>query len=143
MHVQPTQDVPPGLSVKGRLLTASCTTGWRDWIHSELWLFPDGLLRVRSGLLQTIAHLNEPTVSDEPEEQSFDLCELERLRRAYHTNLWIPANEIASAEIRKGPRSCRLSLTLVGGRRIKFLWLRADPAAAPLTQALASWGISV
>jgi hypothetical protein len=129
--------------VKGRLLTASCTTGWRDWVHGELWLFPDGLLRVRSGLLQTIAHLNERTVSDEPEAQLFDPDELERLRRTHHTNLWIPANEIAAADIRSGALSCRLSLTLVGGRRIKLLWLRADPAAAPLTQALASWGISV
>lgn len=142
MQVQPTDALSPGLPVKGQLLTASCTTGWLDWIHGELWLFPEGLLRVRSGLLQTIAHLKQ-TVSDEPEEQVFDSRELERLCRTHHTNLWISANEIAAAEIRKGPLSCRLLLTLVDGRLIKLLWLRADPAAAPLKEALASWGVSV
>ena len=28
-----------------RLLAGTCTTGWLDWIHGELWLLPDGLLR--------------------------------------------------------------------------------------------------
>jgi hypothetical protein len=76
-----------GVTVKGRLLTASCTTGWRDWIHGELWLFADGLLRMRSGLIGTIAHWNGQTVPGEPEEQVFGPEEIERLRRAHHTNL--------------------------------------------------------
>jgi hypothetical protein len=131
-----------GVTVKGRLLTASCTTGWRDWIHGELWLFADGLLRMRSGLIGTIAHWNGQTVPGEPEEQVFGPEEIERLRRAHHTNLWIPANEIVTARIRSGALNCRLSLTLVDGRRVKWLWLRADPAAASLKEAFAYWGVA-
>ena len=25
-------------------VTRSCTTGWLDWIHGELWLTPTGLI---------------------------------------------------------------------------------------------------
>src|SRR5215213_4567357 len=35
-----------GASGEALLLTRSCTTGWADAIHGELWLFPGGLLRV-------------------------------------------------------------------------------------------------
>ena len=49
-----------------RPLTASHTTGWVGWIHWELWLLPEGLLRVRSILWQTFARQNRRTVPDEP-----------------------------------------------------------------------------
>jgi hypothetical protein len=56
--------------------------------------------------------------------------------------VWIPANEIVTARIRSGALNCRLSLTLVDGRRVKWLWLRADPAAASLKEAFAYWGVA-
>ena len=129
--------------IKARLLTASCTTGWGDWIHGELWLLPDALVRVRNNLLTTIAHQNRPTVPNEPVVHEFDEGELERLVRGHKTNLWIPADQIVAADLRKGVLSSRLSLALADGRRIKLLWLARDPAAAPLKDALESWGVSV
>jgi hypothetical protein len=30
----------------GRLLSANCTTGWFDWSPGQLWLLPDGFLRL-------------------------------------------------------------------------------------------------
>jgi hypothetical protein len=128
--------------VEGRLLTASCTTGWGDWVHGELWLFPNGLLRVRGSLRETIAHSNQRTVPDEPVLASFEETDVERLRREHKTNLWISANEIVEAHFRTGLASARVSLTLAGGRKIKLLWLRADPAVAPLKEALAFWGVA-
>jgi hypothetical protein len=129
--------------VEARLLTASCTTGWGDWVHGELWLFPNGLLRVRGSLLETIAHANQQTVPDEPVIASFADAEeeIERLRREHRTNLCISANEVVEAHFRTGIVSGRVSLTLAGGRKVKLLWLRTDPAVAPLKEALASWGV--
>src|SRR3984893_9691580 len=48
-HPVPASDAPPAI-----LLTTSCTTGWADWVHGELWLCPDGLLRLSLGLATTI-----------------------------------------------------------------------------------------
>ncbi|HEX7735923.1 MAG TPA: hypothetical protein VF458_13740 [Ktedonobacteraceae bacterium] len=45
------------------LLTASATTGWFDWIHGELWLFPHGLLRIPLNLVITFLHGTGPTVN--------------------------------------------------------------------------------
>ena len=134
---------PAGETATARLVSASCTTGWLDWIHGELWLLPDGLLRVRSSLGATIAHANQQTVPDDLREREFGAGEIEELQRKHQTNLWIPAHEIVAASMRNGPLTTRLSLTLAGGRRVKLLWLRVDPAAVPLKRALASWGISV
>jgi hypothetical protein len=134
-------DKPTRNMVVGKLICASCTTGWLDWIHGDLWLLPDGLLRVRGGLGATIGHANQRTVPEDIGERQFGAGEVERLQREHKTNLWIPANEIVSAGIRNGPLSGRLALTLTGGRRVKLMWLRADGASEPLKHALASWGI--
>ena len=37
------------------LISASCTTSWFDWIHGELWLCPDGLLRRSVGLTRHLS----------------------------------------------------------------------------------------
>jgi hypothetical protein len=140
--MQPQSSNRPGRTATARLVTASCTTGWLDWIHGELWLLPDGLLRVRSSLGATMAHANQQTVPDDLPECQFGAGEIEELQRQHQTNLWIPAHEIVAASIRTGLLSSRLSLTLAGGRRVKLLWLRVDPAAVPLKRALVSWGIS-
>src|SRR5258708_28253874 len=38
------------------LIAASCTTGWADWEHGNLWLAPDGLARVPLGWVVSFAH---------------------------------------------------------------------------------------
>ena len=32
-----------------QLVTSGCTTGWGDWLWGELWLLPEGLLRLSRG----------------------------------------------------------------------------------------------
>jgi hypothetical protein len=113
------------------------------WIHGQLWLLPEGLLRVRTDLDTTIGHANRRTVVDELLLYEFAPGEIALLARQDKRNLWLRADEIVAASFREGLLNSRLSLTLDSGRRIKLLWLRADPAIAPLKQALASWGIAV
>jgi hypothetical protein len=139
----PTQGASAGERTIGTLLTASCTTGWLDWIHGELWLLADGLLRTRSNLASTLGHANQRTLPDEPVQRDFSSGEIEQLQHQHKTNLWIPRDAIVSASIFTGLLSGRLSLKLKDGRRLKLLWLRTDNASEPLKHALTSWGISV
>ena len=126
----------------GTLVTSSCTTGWLDLIHGDLWLLPNGLLRVRGGLGATVGHAHQRMAPDEPVRREFTPGEIDVLQREHRTNLWIPADTIVSASLFNGPLSGRLSLRLNDGRRLKLLWLRVDRASEPLRHALSSWGTS-
>ncbi|AWZ16800.1 hypothetical protein [Streptomyces sp. ICC1] len=54
-----------GLKVQhAHLLAASCTTGWLDWFHGELWLLPDSLVRIRSGFADTVVNSISPGVRE-------------------------------------------------------------------------------
>ena len=121
------------------LLTASATTGWHDWLHGELWLFPDGLLRVRLGLLQTFLHGVGPTVdAQRMEVRNFD----EQTFRALisqQSNLWIAREQIVQAYLHFGISEHRLLLHLVDGRKIKLLWLAMDNGISPLKDMLLYW----
>ena len=124
----------------GRIITASCTTGWLDWIHGELWLFPEGLLRVRTSLATTLAHQNLRTVSDEPQGRDFSYDEIKALVTTKR-NLWIEADRIERADVHVGVMTGRVNLRMRGGRKIKLLWLRSDHAERALSTALASWNV--
>lgn len=39
------------------LVTSGCTTGWDDWRWGELWLLPEGLLRLSLGWRGVMAAL--------------------------------------------------------------------------------------
>ena len=125
----------------GELITASCTAGWLDWIHGELWVLPDGLLRIRTSWTETLAHQNRRTVPDEPQHEEFSDSWIDAIVASHRTNLWIPAERIASANIHVGLMTGRANVRMKDGRRIKLLWLRSDRAERPLTTALASWGV--
>jgi hypothetical protein len=132
--------VPP--VPKGRLLSASCTTGWLDWLHGELWLLPDGLLRVCAGLAATLSHEYGPTVPDAPVYRDFDDSEITKIVATNKRNLWIPADQIARGSLANGLASGRLNLLMTDGRKIKLLWLESDPAHEPLRAALTSWKVA-
>jgi hypothetical protein len=119
---------------EGRLVTASCTTGWVDWIHRELWLCEDGLLLVRLDLAATRAHRMGPTVTSPPRTRVVADEEL--------GGTWIAAEEIAGSDGRRGRTSDRLNLELRDGSRRKLLWLKADRADVPLLAALDAWGVA-
>jgi hypothetical protein len=128
-----------------RLLTASCTTGWRDWVHGALWLCPDGLLRISIGLAATIAKGDlasaldyEKLARQEHPVHDFSGADIRELLREKRTNVWVPWLEVQSAAIRYGLTADRLRLTLRDGRTLKFLWLPDKAVTLALCVALES-----
>jgi hypothetical protein len=125
------------------LVSASCTTGWLDWVHGELWLLPDGLLRPSLDWAASKQHGAKRTVSDVPTTRSFDDAEITKLVARNSRNVWVAADQIGSARLRVGATTSRLGLSLADGRTIKLLWLRADQAHVALRDALLSWGVQL
>jgi hypothetical protein len=124
---------------EGRLVTASCTTGWFDWIHHELWLCDDGLLLVRLDLTTTRAHGRGPTVMAPLPRRAVSDEEVAEAADGGRPS-WIPNSEIVAASGRRGRMTDRLSLGLRGGSARKLLWLKDDRADIPLAAALEAWG---
>jgi hypothetical protein len=123
------------------MVTASCTTGWFDWIHRELWLCDDGLLLVRLDREATRAHGKGPTVSENLRRRP--MADEELTEAAADTRRsWIPAGEIVAASGHRGRMTDRLSLDLRDGTARKLLWLKADRADVPLLAALDAWGVA-
>jgi hypothetical protein len=127
---------------EGSLVTASCTTGWLDWIHRELWLCDDGLLLVRLDLKATRAHEKGPTVSATLRRRPVRDEELTGAETAGKQLSWIPAGEIVAASGHRGRMADRLSLDLRDGASRKLLWMSVDRADIPLVVALDAWGIA-
>jgi hypothetical protein len=119
------------------LVTASCTTSWFDWIHGELWLCPEGLLRCSLGLLATGRHGMRPTVNQGMREtRSFTTQEIATILASDRRNRWIPWNAVSHATLKHGFVDSSLHLQLDDGRREKFLWLRIDGGYELLLEAL-------
>lgn len=122
-----------------KLLTASGTTGWLDWIHGELWLFPSGLLRIRLGWWKTTLHgIGFPTNPSRMKARQFDSSKFASMV-ANSKNLWIPREQIRQAYLHHGILTDRLRLVLADGRSVKFLWLVGDGAFQPLQAILQQW----
>ncbi|MES1193875.1 MAG: hypothetical protein ABUM26_06080 [Solirubrobacterales bacterium] len=128
---------------EGRLVTASCTTGWFDWIHRELWLCDDGLLLVRLDLKATRAHEKGPTVSATLRRRPVRDEELSEADAAGKQLVWIPASEIVAASGHRGRMADRLTLDLRDGATRKLLWMSVDRAHVPLQGALSEWGVAL
>jgi hypothetical protein len=126
----------------GTLVAWSCTTGWADWVHGELWLLPDGLLRVRTSFGETMAHGVRPLPVSQRGTKQISDEDLEAAVCAHRTNHWIRAGEIASASFRRGLTTTRLAVELAGGDRRKLLWLRREPADHEVPDALVGWGVT-
>jgi hypothetical protein len=127
---------------EGRLVTASCTTGWLDWIHRQLWLCDDGPLLVRLDLQATRAHQKGPTVGATLRRRPVENAELTEAETAGKQLVWIPAEEIVGASGRRGRMGDRLTLDLRGGAKRKLLWMSVNRADVPLLAALSAWGIA-
>ena len=112
------------------LLTTSCTTGWGDWVHGELWLCPNGLLRLSLGLPTTIrkslgtgSALAYDRTARESGPRFFDQTDIDALLARKRRNVWLPLDQIREASLRQGFMTSRLRMTLFNGRTVKFLWL--------------------
>lgn len=122
------------------LLTTSCTTGWADWVHGELWLCRDGLLRLSLGLPATIAKSfgqGQAAAAPLSSPRHFDQAEISELLSRKRTNVWVPWIQIREASLRRGLITSRLRLALMDGRAVKFLWLPAPRAFDLLRDRLA------
>lgn len=129
----------PGTGTPVQLLSVSCTTGWHDWIHGELLLLPDGLLRVKQDLARTLEKGNASLVQGQAIEFAADPDALAAAREA-RGNLFVPGAEIAAYELGRGPMSGKLVLHLHGGRKRTFLFLVDDMDYDTLEAALDGWG---
>ncbi|WP_280878463.1 hypothetical protein [Streptomyces pseudovenezuelae] len=119
-----------------KLLAGTCTTGWLDWIHGELWLLPGHLVRVRSGLLQSV--LNSQSGSGVTAQDPYRLVghDPEAIRRAHRTNKVIPFTDIHHARLHGGVSTSGMTLTMTDGTHHKLLWLSTEPARRLLRDRL-------
>jgi hypothetical protein len=122
------------------LISRSCTTGWLDWVHGELWLLPDGLVRSSIGLDGTIANSLRSgigrTVPHPLPHLPATAIDHKRILAAHRTNKVLPYAHIAAATLFRGLTAHGLTLTMTDGRRHKLLWLTRDPAHAVLGETL-------
>ena len=124
-----------------QLVTSSCTTGWGDWLWGELWLLPEGLLRLGLGWRGMTAAATVGLVGTAPPGsiRQIDPEEIPGLLAERRRNRWIPRDQIADASLRKGLMTDRLNVALADGTRIKLLWLKGDPAYDLLRPVLEKW----
>jgi hypothetical protein len=122
---------------RATLISASCTTSWLDWIHGELWLCPDGLLRRSLGLVGTLRHVRGSTLdpTNRP-TRTFTITEIGQIVGAGRRNRWVPWSAVTRATLKRGVIDHSLHLELGDHRREKFLWLRVDGGYDLLEEAL-------
>lgn len=122
--------------VRARLLTGTCTTGWLDWIHGELWLLPEGLLRIRSGFMATVANsygAGSRTARDPYRLIAYDP---KTVLAAHPTNKLIPFAGMATARLHGGVTTSGLEVVMTDGTRHKLLWASWDPVRRLLRERL-------
>lgn len=125
-----------GLKVQHtHLLAASCTTGWLDWFHGELWLLPDSLVRARGGFVDTVVNSISPGVREHTATSVIGYNPAAVLK-GHHTNKVIPFDGITHASLHRGLTTSGLTVTMTDGTRHKLLWLSSEPAHRVLTDRL-------
>ena len=128
----------------GTLISASCTTGWFDWVHGELWLCSDGLLQRSLGLEESKRHGKEIrkqrklTTLDRASRptKAFTAAEIVAIVASDRRNRWIAWDDIAQATLKRGIVDHSLHFRLRSGGRAKFLWLKADGGYDLLEESL-------
>ncbi len=125
------------------LISHTCTTGWTDWVHGDLWLCAEGILRVSLGWGTTIRHgldrkysfevpeTGRPTADFTPEESA-------RLAGLDKRNHWITWDRIASARARGTLASNVVELVLTDGSTVKLSWMKVDRGRDLLETAFAA-----
>lgn len=116
------------------LLSITCTTGWLDWVHGDLWLCPDGILRRSRGAKSTVGNaesggMKELVSATHRPTRAFTDDEVAAIARADRRNVWVTWDQVASARLVSGPMSHALHLELRGGRKISLRWLRQEGPA--------------
>lgn len=117
-------------------LSKSCTTGWLDWVHGELWLLPTGMIRRRLSWSESKAHGLAPTVGTPLPQARLAEFDLAALQAAHRTNKVIHFDDVAQARLAQGSTSDVLRFEMRDGTRHKLLWLSKDPAYSILSSVL-------
>jgi hypothetical protein len=121
------------------LISRSCTTGWTDWIHGELWLSPQRLMRRRIGFWRTIGNGLWRTVPSPLPVYDITEEQVLAVEREHRTNLAVSWSDVADADLRKGLLTDRLLLRMNDGvrhRLLCFSWDGAFGELAPVVQAI-------
>ncbi|NEA61745.1 hypothetical protein [Streptomyces sp. SID12488] len=121
--------------VQARLLTSTCTTGWLDWIHGELWLLPEGLLRIRSGLLTTLVNSGGSGLTTR-DPYRLIAHDAETVLAAHPTNKVISFAGMGAARLHGGVTTSGLEVVMTDGTHHKLLWPSWDPARRLLRERL-------
>lgn len=125
----------------GQLISANCTTGWLDWTPGALWLLPDGLLRARRERA-TVRERDDLRIDPtRPVIRAFAEDEPERIGSQRKRSVWVRADQITAATVRRGLPTNGTVLRLRDESCVKLLWMRRDRAEQPLIDALARWGV--
>jgi hypothetical protein len=123
------------------LISISSTTSWIDWVHGDLWLCPDGILRASRGLEATLKNTSKQGFKQSVDAQNrptqgISLDDCQRVAAADKRNWWITWPEVARAKLQSGPMSHALHLELTDGRKASLRWLRQDGPTDFLRTAL-------
>ena len=131
-------EVPGARDKRSTLISASCTTSWFDWIHGELWLCPNGLLRRSLCLVATLRHGGGPTLDTRNRPtRDFTQVEIDQIVARGRRNRWIPWSAITKVTLKRGIMDHSLHIELGDRRRERFLWLKVDGGWETLEHALA------
>jgi hypothetical protein len=135
------QTLPQDVAGKtGILMARGVTTGWWDCMHGDLWIFPDGLLRIPRGWARTLLC---PAFFFNPRNlrrKTFDLATFAHMIHKGR-NLWIPADTIVSAALirNRGLGGEHLRAVLGDGRCVHLMWIPIHRVFNRLEPVLAKW----
>lgn len=119
-----------------RLVSLSCTTGWTDWAHGELWVGSQGALRINRGLEATIKRggvaAAVPQGSGTRHFSSSDIAELQAKSKKTR---WVPWQDVSKAVIQKNLLTDLVRLTTASGTVVLW-WMKTDLATTPVVTQL-------
>ena len=112
-------------------ISMTCTTSMTDWVHGDLWLCTDGLLRRSRGWRATMSNVDNRGAKQivdarEVRPTAFTTEERMQIAASDKRNWWISWDQIAEAKLGYGPISLGIRLTLTDGRRISFRWFQGE-----------------
>jgi hypothetical protein len=108
------------------LLSTTCTTGWFDWVHGDLWLCPSGLLRESRGLRATVIKALGRPFRAGASRRPRGRLDRDQVAASGRGVTWVGWDEIARVTLKAGIIDHSLHIERVDRRRVKFLWLAGD-----------------
>jgi hypothetical protein len=103
-----------------------------DWIHGELWLSSDRLIRRRLGFWRTVANGAWRTVPSPAPVYAIAEEQVVAIQREHRTNVVVRWSEVVEADLRRGLLADRLKLRMKDGTRHRLYWFAWDGARRQL-----------